>query len=274
MIQEYISYIRNLKGYSNNTAVAYEKDIKAFVRWMQQHTPSARWSGITRTDIDSYITYLSAKGYAPSTTNRAISAISGLYGFMKRNGYEVTNPCTFESRRKQEKKIPNTIDIKQLRTAYINSVGVTKTMLGLLITTGIRIQELLDLTWESINFSSGAIKIQGKGAKQRIVYTNEKILADLQNVFEYCKPSGKMFHIEQRDARRMIWEALKPYCNAPQLSPHAIRHTMATYQAAQGQNVAAIAKMLGHNNIETTQKYIDMADVNLRDAMQQYTIIN
>ena len=59
----------------------------------------------------------------------------------------------------------------------------------------------------------------------------------------------------------MIYQALQPFTRAKQLSPHAIRHSYATQLAAQGVNVAAISRALGHKHLETTQKYIDMAQV-------------
>ena len=71
----------------------------------------------------------------------------------------------------------------------------------------------------------------------------------------------------------MIYEALKPYCDAPQLSPHAIRHTFATNLAAQGVNVCTISTILGHNHLETTQKYIDLAAAQKSDVAITNSII-
>ena len=274
MIKEFINYLQNLKGYSENTAKGYEKDLKRFVHWMRSSSTSARWSTITRDDIDNYISQQAAQGLKPATTNRRLAAISGLYDYMKRQGYEVENPCKYESRRKIGKNIPNTINEEELAAAYNAATGVTKTMIGLLATTGIRIQELLDLTWEDINFQDGSLKISGKGSKQRIVYTTTGTLADLANVKANCSPTGRMFWFDQRTARYMIYQALRGHCNARQLSPHAIRHTTATHLAKEGVNCTTISAILGHEHLETTQKYINMAQAASSQACQIYSLIN
>lgn len=274
MITQFVNYLTTLKGYSMNTAAAYQKDLQDFARWARKNVSDARWSSITRADIDQYIMALVADGLKPATTNRRLAAIAGLYRWLKREGRDIENPCRFESRRKLDKNLPNTIPADDIKKAYEHSQGVTRVMLGLLATTGIRIQELLDITWEDINFAEQSIRINGKGSKQRIVYTTEDKLEILQTLTTMGTKTGRIFTIEQRTARHMIWEALKPFSKARQLSPHAIRHTVATNMASQGANVTMIATILGHNDIKTTQKYIDMTQGNPRAAYTQFNLFN
>lgn len=259
MIEKFITYLISIRGYSRNTAYAYESDVRQFARWMREHDQNARWSTTTREEIDMYIIEQQHRGLKPASTNRQLAAISSLYKFMKREGYAVDNPTKYESRRKIGERIPNTIPIQDITMAYHHAAGVTKLMIGLLTTTAMRISEMLSLTWEDINFTTGVIKITGKGNKQRIVTTDPKILEPIAQCRQNGKASGKMFGIDDRTARYMIWQALKPFSNAQQLSPHAIRHSVATHMAKNGQNVAKIATLLGHKSIKTTQQYIDMA---------------
>lgn len=274
MINEFTNYLINIKGYSENTATAYAKDLRQFAKWMKATRADARWSTITRDDIDNYISSLAQDGLKPSTTNRRLASISGLYNYFRRQGYEVTNPCKYESRRKVAKTIPNTIPAEDIKKAYESSYGATKIMLGLLATTGIRIQELLNITYQDIDFASNSIRINGKGSKQRIVFTTADKLETLKTVFEAGSTKGLCFPIDQRDARYMIFKALRPYSHAKQLSPHAIRHTVATNMATQGANVTTIATILGHNDIKTTQKYIDMTQTNCQAAYTRYNLFN
>lgn len=274
MIQAYISYLKSIRGYAENTAISYEKDLMAFVTWVRGNITGARWSTLTRDDIDRYVMAMASAGLKPATTNRRLAAISGLYNYMRREGYEVENPCRYESRRKRAKTIPNTIPTNDLIAAYDHAVGATKIMLGLLITTGIRVQELLDINWEDIDFEEKSIKITGKGNKQRKVYTQAAQLETLRLLKEQQAVSGRIFTIDQRQARTMIWESLKPFSSAKQLSPHAIRHTYATQLATQGVNVTTLAKILGHDRIGTTQTYIDMTQSDTRSVMTNNNIIN
>ena len=273
MIANYLTYLRDIRNYSENTIISYQNDLRAFSKWAKSHMDNARWSEITRTDIDRFISDMVAAGMAPASTNRRLAAISGLYGYMKREGYNIENPCKFESRRKLSKSLPNTINEEELKRAYDNASGAVKTMLGILCTTGIRIQELLDLKWEDINLIDCSLCINGKGAKERMVYTTEKVLTDIAAYKTAMNPHGQMFCISQRTARHMIWESLKPYCNAKQLSPHVIRHTWATRLAKNGANVSQIGTLLGHEHLETTQKYIDMTQHDNKKVSQQNSII-
>lgn len=274
MIQQYIHYLGTLKGYSANTCEAYEKDLKDFVQWAKENITGARWSTLTREDIDRYITDMVERGLKPSTTNRRLAAISGIYRYFKREGHDIDNPTQYESRRKRGELVPNTIPYKELETAYEHSHGVVKVMLGLLATTGIRIQELLDIEWQDINFEKWAIKIKGKGNKERIVYTLPEQLSTLREVMRHGHHEGPIFTQTQREARKMIWEALKPYSQARQLSPHAIRHTFATNMAEKGVNCSTLAEILGHKRLDTTQQYINLGQSAAQQACLQYALLH
>lgn len=273
MIKEFHNYLRNIKGYSPMTVTGYCRDCEQFAKWARQRNEGARWSTVTREDIDAYISERAAQGDAAATTNRALSSISALYRYMNREGMCVDNPCRYESRRKQAQTVPNTIPAADLEKAYAAAHGATRFMLGLLITTGMRIGELLAMRWEDIDFEQQRIKVHGKGAKERVVATTKWALEDVATMVPAEKRWGRMFHFTQRTARTMIYDALRAHTNAKQQSPHAIRHTVATHLAQRGVNTVTIAKILGHNSTETTQKYIDAAAVDVTAALTNNQII-
>ena len=274
MLTRFENYLRNIKGYSERTCSEYLKDLKGFAKWAKAYKEDARWSTLTRSDIDEYITMRAKEGIKPTTTNRELAAISALYRFFIREGLMKNNPARYQSRRKVGYHLPNTIPSEDLQKAYEHSVGVVHVWIGLLSTTGIRISELLGLNWEDIDFKACALEIRGKGDKDRIVYTTPEYLDLMRQAYERNPTEGRIFRYNERDARHMIWEALKPWSRAKQLSPHAIRHSFATSLAKQGVNVATIATILGHKSIETTQKYIDMAQMDCRAVSAQYSPLN
>lgn len=274
MLTRFENYLRNIKGYSERTTSEYLKDLKAFARWAKANKQDARWSTLTRSDIDDYISMRAKEGIKPSTTNRELAAISALYRFFIREGLLKTNPARFQSRRKVGFHLPNTIPSEDLQAAYKNSFGVVHVWIGLLSTTGIRISELLGLNWEDIDFKTCALEIKGKGNKERLVFTTPEYLELMRQAYDRCPSEGRIFRYSEREARYMLWEALKPYSRAKQLSPHAIRHSFATSLAKQGVNVATIATILGHNRIATTQKYIDLAQMDCKAVSAQYSPLN
>lgn len=274
MLTRFENYLRNIKGYSERTCSEYLKDVKAFAQWAKANVKDARWSTLTRSDIDEYITMRAKEGIKPTTTNRELASISALYRYFIREGLLKTNPARYQSRRKVGYHLPNTIPSEDIQKAYANSFGVVHVWLGLLATTGIRISELLSLKWEDIDFKTCALEINGKGNKDRLVYTTPEYLELMRQAYERKPTEGRIFRYSEREARHMIWNALKPYSRATQLSPHAIRHSFATSLAKQGVNVATIATILGHNRIATTQKYIDMAQMNCQAVSAQYSPLN
>lgn len=271
MIREFQTYLTSIKGLSQNTATSYVKDLHTFVAFIQENKPNARWSTITRDDLDQYIIYQSARGLKPTTTNRHLSAISSLYDYMKRQGYEVENPTRYESRRKEAETIINTIPLEDIKKAIANAEGSIKVILETLLHTGIRLQELLDMTKSDLNDRDNTILIHGKGNKERTVHTSPENMAHLQ---EYSRQSAAHTPIfrgwSQREVRRSIYEVLRPVSSARQLSPHAIRHTYATLMAQAGTNATTLMKMMGHNSLKTTQKYIDLGQQRTAEAYMNY----
>lgn len=261
MLQEFSTYLRCVRGYSENTIRAYCADLRSYAQWAKAHNEGARWSTTTRADLDRYLEHCAQLRLSAATTNRHLSAISSLYKFFQRNGLNVDNPCKYESRRKQAQTLPATINTKQLCKAYERAHGIGKIMLGLLITTGIRIQELLNLTYEDIDFENATLRIMGKGSKERIVSTEPTVLRTLAQMRAELMATGRIFYMSQRKARSMVYDMLFPYCKGGALNPHAIRHTFATELAKAGESTTTIAKMLGHAHIETSQKYINMAEI-------------
>lgn len=260
-IQAHIEYLRHIKGYSENTCKAYEKALHKFARAIHNMRPDATWRTITRKDIDNFIFCLSIGCKHPSTINLHLAAISSQFRYFQREGLITYNPCKYESRQKVGETIPNIIPTNDLRKAFEHATGEGRLMLGLLISTGMRIGELLSLTYQDIDTKEMRIKVRGKGNKERIVYTNKETLQEFPGIGKVKDKKARVFEMTEREARYMIWEMVRPYTMAKQVSPHAIRHTFATWAAKAGCNSTMIAKALGHNDLRTSQKYINMAEV-------------
>lgn len=262
MIQEYLIYLRSIKGYSENTIRAYGNDLRTFVRYCYKQDKTIRWSTITRAHIDDYIIHLSNTNHRPATLCRHISSIEGIFDYMKREGYDIANPARYETRPKKAETQPNTIPIEDIKQAIIKSTGDTKLLLKLLATTGIRIQEALDIEQCDIDYQGKTLKIHGKGMKERKVYLTDDIIEALKQKRELGHIKAFQY-IDQRHARSEIYAALRGNTTAKQQSPHAIRHTYATTMAQRGMTATTLQKLLGHNQLNTTQKYIDAAQIQI-----------
>lgn len=271
MITEFKTYLESIKGYSHLTAEAYEKDCRAFARWMTLRKPNAHWKTVTREDVDKYVIAHSQGGKKATTICRHLASLSALYKYMQREGYDVENPVKYESRPKQPQTLPATISMQTLLTGWSKTTGELHTIITILMTTGIRLQECLDLTWDDIRWEERQIKINGKGGKQRIVYICDVLLEELRDIPATIARPWKLFPTwSQRRVRKELFWVMREFDNTATVSPHRIRHTYATEIAKAGANVAQLANLLGHNDIKTTQKYIDMTQVTAEAIATMY----
>lgn len=117
MIHEFINYLVNVKGYSRNTAEAYEKDLHDFCRFLQTKNSGTRWSTIQLCDIDEYKAHMMKRSMSAATINRHLSSISAIFRYFQREGLLNENPCKYESRHRQAQQVPNVIPMDEILKA-------------------------------------------------------------------------------------------------------------------------------------------------------------
>lgn len=273
MIREFQNYLVAIKGYAQNTAVAYGKDLASFARWMNSQAEPKRWSMVTRDDIDKYMEYLVETDHKPATICRHLSSLQGIYNWFIRQQWMTENPVRYESRPKIGQRVINTIPTGDLMVAIKTTQGELGTILRLMTETGVRVQEVLDIRAEDIIIKQRTLIIHGKGNKERKVYMSERLTTELYMLAK--KRYGRIFALwTQRDIRKAMYEVLKNISSARQLSPHAIRHTYATEMAKRGMVATTLQKLLGHDSIKTTQRYIDAAQIEVEQQARELAIIN
>lgn len=253
MIQTFEIYLRTNRGLSGHTVKAYGDALHDFARFTKLHG-EYRWSTVNKQLIDKYVETLTLAGMKPATIKQRISALRTFYKTIMAMGYLDTNPARFVSTPQLGHPLPKTIEREAILKA-LESTGTNpkaKAVIAIIYETGIRLSELLAMRREDISKSDHAIKVHGKGNKERTVYYGELTRRWAQKWdFASC---------DQREIRRLVFEALKPVSNAPQLSPHALRHTYASELINNGMSIEAISKLLGHTHLETTEIYARMSN--------------
>lgn len=274
MITEYIDYLQGVAGYSCHTCKAYESDLRAFAAWMKVHAASAKWSQVEQRDIEEYLSHLCKMGYSANSTNRALASIKSLFRWFKRRGMLLTNPAKDVQPRQKELTIPKTISTEDLQAAYHAADDETQLIIATLYCTGIRVSELLSIRWQDVDLENGSILINGKGNKQRYVYVGNNVIEGLKKRLSGRNWKGVIFQHSQRTIRRMLTDALHAAGKEGTLSPHVLRHTIATQWAKNGASNTAIAKALGHARLETSNKYIDLAQISAKPMMLINSMFN
>lgn len=265
MIQNFIDYLRINRGLSENTLEVYHDRVTRFANYLSTTHSGVRWSTVTKDMVDEYVAHLVSEEMAPATIKQHIAAIRTLYKTMIALGYKGENPARYVSTPKKDKRLPKTVEPQAIERCLqaSSTPRQAKAIIAIIYETGIRLQELLDLKAGDISSTDGSIKIHGKGKKERTVYYGE-----------LTKQFGGKLHPEtltQRDARRLVFDALRPFSQAEQLSPHAIRHTFACRMLDNGAPIELISKLLGHENTQTTDIYAQLSNSRTRELYLQYS---
>jgi len=167
-------------------------------------------------------------------------------------------------------------------TRYITQFR-NKVMIKLMLDSGLRLSEVVNLTWSAVNLTSGKLKvIQGKGNKDRILWLNVDILNLLEKWLEKSEQikANRGYNIDNvfitltgnqmigANIRKSIYIYTEKAGIDKQISPHNLRHTFATDLLEKTKNIRLVQKALGHSNLSTTMLYTHIIDDVLEDAMR------
>ena len=155
-------------------------------------------------------------------------------------------------------------------------------MLRLMLDTGLRVAETLSLEWKDIDLNSGKVMVrQGKGAKDRTLWTGEANLAALvawqeRQAAECTGPASVVFSTKQGGemnsayVRKMVKRLALKAGIQKDIHPHTLRHTFATDLYRETTNIRLTQKALGHSNLATTQIYTHIVDEELEEALKTF----
>ena len=283
-IEQFFTYLLTEKRVSTNTFSAYRTDIMQLARFLETKQISLTDTSIKH--LKEFLHTLKNENISATSMARKISSLKQFFSFaeqrwqMPNHGQQLTFP-------KIEKKLPHYLseqEIEQLLAASqldSSPVGVrNKVMLYLLYVTGLRISELTQLITSSILWDSGFLQVEGKGGKQRMVPLPEPMRVLLREYLEkyhttlsHSKKTDYLFPILYAGTirpitRQAFWGILKQLCIKAKLpktiSPHQLRHSLATHLLKRGADLRSLQMLLGHENLATVQIYTHVETSHLR----------
>jgi integrase/recombinase XerC len=269
-IDLFIQYLRSERNASPNTLEAYQRDLEQFAVFVrEQIEPSLTIHQLTHLHIRRYLASMH-KSLSKSSAGRKLAAIRSLCRFLLRRGIIDRNPAELVSTPKKEKKLPFHLDIDEVTTLVeaprepeILSLR-DRAILETLYSSGLRVSELTGLDISGINADSGAVRVLGKGGKERIVPLGGKAAEALAVYLESRgnpPDSAPLFtnarggRLTRRSVARIVERYMRNLTTMKKASPHTLRHTFATHLLEGGADLRAIQEMLGHASLSTTQKY-------------------
>lgn len=291
-VENFLSMMVAEKGASINTIEAYRQDIELFSNWLG----SNKLEKASEQDISGFIRELGQKGFAPKTQARRLSALKEFFKFLYSENVIKENPALNLTTPKQEKPLPKFLTheevyrlINQAKSAKDIKHRRIAAMLILMYHCGLRVSEMAALPLNSINYNKKQILIKGKGAKERIVPISEEAIAEIKEYLNFRhffingKASPWLFpsltakegHITRDFFFKHLKNiAIKAGIYPERVSPHVLRHSFATSLLRNDADLRSVQKMLGHENITTTEIYTHIISDELIAKVQRLHPLN
>lgn len=271
------------RGAAEKTRRAYATDLGQFASWAsaQSHDPPA----VTPRVLRRYLAGLSERGCAPSTVARKLAALRSFFRTLLEHGEMAQNPADLLSAPRRAERLPRALKAGEV-AALLDRIPATtplelrdRALFELAYAAGLRAAELVSLDVGSLRYDAEEVRVEGKGAKTRIVPAGEHALAALdayvrlgRPALEPAAPQAALFlsksgrRLSTSDVRRRLRTWAREAGVAGRVFPHALRHSFATHLLEGGADLRSIQELLGHASISTTQTYTRVESARLRSA--------
>ena len=279
LIDQFIDYYWLSTGASKNTLAAYRSDLKIFNKWLAGKS----FISVNSKHIQDYFSDRQKNNIGSSTQARILTCLHSFYQYLLANQLIKNDPTEQLSHPKLEKKLPvflNIQEVEKLLEAPSSSSLFgqrDRAMLELLYSCGLRVSELINLSYHNINLKEEFIRIHGKGNKERVLPMGEIAIDYLMKYETNARPvllkngQSDSYFLSNRGSamsRQNFFYIIKAYANQvgidKPLSPHSLRHAFATHLVQKGADLRSVQLMLGHSDISSTQLYTHIQNAQLK----------
>lgn len=274
------------RGAAEKTRHAYAVDGAQFVRWADRNRLAP--ADVTPRALRRYAAGLTEAGQAPTTVARKLASLRALFRTLVEHGELQQNPADLLSAPRKAQRLPHVLKPAEVAALLDRIPADTalalrdRALFELAYASGLRAEELVTLDVESVEFDGEHVRVEGKGAKTRIVPTGEPALLAIARYLERARPalataesdralflskSGRRLSTSDVRRRLRVWaRQAAGVSTAGGVSPHALRHSFATHLLENGADLRSIQELLGHASISTTQVYTRVESARLRSA--------
>jgi len=267
-IDAYLEHLRRERQVSPHTLEAYARDLRVLAGFLTDERLTLQ--GLQPGDLRRLLARRHAAGLSSRSLARLLSAIRGLYGFLRQHGDVPHDPTAGLRPPKGEKRLPRTLDTDraaQLLDGAVEDEFLARrdhAMLELLYSSGLRLSELVGLDLPALDLRGGLVRVLGKGNKTRELPVGRKARAAIEAwlpLRRLAGPADEALFIG-RQGRRLGARAVRERVRlagaselGQHLHPHMLRHSFASHLLESSGDLRAVQELLGHADIATTQVY-------------------
>jgi integrase/recombinase XerC len=278
-VQEFLLQLKIKKRYSPHTLRNYGLDLKKFQDKLKEgsiHDVDKKW-------VRQFLFELSSEKKAKTTLHRHLSTLKSFFKFLIEKNVLTTNPLELMSSIKLPKSLPKAITKEELKR-FLSLPDISsylglrdKVIMELFYSSGLRLSELAQLDRGDLDLDSRLIRVLGKGQKIRLVPITpsvkvliEQYLKDPRRHLDSAEHKKEIDEsalflnkwgkrLTMRSIDRFFKQYLKASGLAAKITPHSLRHTIATHLLEQGMDLKSIQTLLGHTNLGTTTIYTQVS---------------
>jgi integrase/recombinase XerD len=288
----YLSYLRVEKGLSQNTILAYGRDLKRFAAFLDKRHKH-RIDAVDREDIVDFLSSLYKDKLDSRSVARYLVSLRSFFKYALMEELVRVDPTENLESPKIRQSLPTYLRVDEVdrllaATNFNTPNGLRdRAMLEVLYSTGLRVSELLNLRLSDVDVRMGCVRCIGKGNKERLVPIGRKAIAAVEEYLADSRtqlvrsgspaPHNQVLFLT-RNGRRLnrvsIWKMLHNYGVKlglrGRLTPHKLRHSFATHLLERGADLRSVQLMLGHADISTTQIYTHVVEERLKQIYRAH----
>lgn len=278
-IDRFVIDLEDRRNFSEHTVRSYRTDLKGFFTFLEKEKRKSELERIDRFAVRAYLADLQRGEMSKRTRLRRLASLRSFFRFALKNRWVETDPTMEIATLKLDKKIPVALSYEQVeRLLQGPDVGSylglrDRAMMELLYSSGLRISELVGLNRGDLRLGALEIRVRGKGKKERVVPITRIAARWVKNYLEnpWRWEKSEEHHPEQdreavflnrwgkrittRSVNRSFAGYLKQAGLSEEITPHTVRHTIATHWLENGMDLKTIQVLLGHSSLSTTTIY-------------------
>lgn len=264
---------KRIEGKSENTIKYYNDVIGTFVNRLDR-----RLHEITAFDLRLYLSmYKEQRKVNNRTLENMRKVLSSFFSWLYDEEFIPHNPCRAVKQIKYDKVIRKPYsgeDLEKLKNACTNARDLA--LVHFLHATGCRVSEVVSVDTADVDFLNRELVVYGKGGKERTVYLTQVAVMYLQEYISGREDDSKALFVGkgskriQKNAIETILKKLGKRAGVENVHPHRFRRTLATELIDRGAALQDVQRILGHEDIRTTQVYVYVQQRNVKNTYERY----